>query len=90
MKSIGLMSGTSLDGLDICYVDFSFKNEKWQFNILKTKSLEYADSWSQKLRDSFLNNSVKGSLIDLEYGEYLGEQVNKFISEIYWQFLAFS
>ena len=38
---IGIMSGTSLDGLDICYVRFNFLNEQWQVSELKTKSIDY-------------------------------------------------
>ena len=37
---IGLMSGTSLDGLDICYAQY-FYNGSWSFKILKADTIPY-------------------------------------------------
>ncbi len=34
-KTIGVMSGTSLDGLDIAYCIFIFEDGKWTFQISK-------------------------------------------------------
>ena len=41
---IGLMSGTSIDGLDLVYVKFSFENT-WNFKIICSKTYEYDDEW---------------------------------------------
>jgi anhydro-N-acetylmuramic acid kinase len=55
--AIGLMSGTSLDGLDICLAEFE-KKDKWDFQILKAETLPYSTDWENKLRNS-IHFSVK-------------------------------
>ena len=45
-KIIGLMSGSSLDGLDIAYCEFRTESNKWSFKILKTSVVEYPDEFS--------------------------------------------
>ena len=37
---IGVMSGTSLDGLDIVYCQLLLDN-KWSYNIIKSKTYQY-------------------------------------------------
>ena len=40
---IGLMSGTSLDGVDLVYIRFN-ENEEWNFDIINSKTYPYEDS----------------------------------------------
>ena len=48
--AIGLMSGTSLDGLDIVYVKFDKKNLS-DFEILLTETVPYSNFWKEKLQN---------------------------------------
>ena len=77
---IGLMSGTSLDGLDLVYVSFE-KNINFVFNILAAKTYSYSDIWVHKLKRAFNKNLNELSELDLEYGESLGNLINLFIEE---------
>lgn len=77
---IGLMSGTSLDGVDLVYVSFE-RNINFVFNILAAKTYSYSDIWVRKLKSAFDNNSNELSELDLEYGESLGNLINLFIEE---------
>ncbi|AZA77385.1 anhydro-N-acetylmuramic acid kinase [Chryseobacterium sp. G0186] len=78
VRAIGLMSGTSLDGLDICLAEFE-KHEKWTFTILNADTLSYSTDWENKLRNS-IHLSAE-SLLELhsDYGFYLGQQVTEFM-----------
>lgn len=76
------MSGTSLDGLDICYSSFE-KNENsaWNFEILKTETFPYPNKWQNKLLKSIDMNAMDLLELNSAYGFYLGEQVREFIKK---------
>ncbi|WP_426482064.1 anhydro-N-acetylmuramic acid kinase [Chryseobacterium sp. R2ACT005] len=76
--AIGLMSGTSLDGLDICLAEFE-KQDKWTFQILKAETIPYSEDWENKLRNSIHLSAEDLLELHSEYGFYLGRQVKKFI-----------
>ena len=80
-KIIGLMSGTSLDGLDLAYCHIWEKNGSWEFNINTTKSVSYDAEMLGSLKDAISLSAEK--LIELHntYGTWLGEQALKFIQE---------
>lgn len=80
--SIGLMSGTSLDGLDICYVQFKKNdNKQWNFEILKAETSHYSPIWEQKLRKSYSLSGSELMELNSEYGFYLGNEVASFIKK---------
>lgn len=79
--TLGLMSGTSLDGLDLCYSAFEENNNEWKFNILATKTLVYSDAWLKKLKNSFTANAQDLAALHSEYGFYLAYQVADFLQE---------
>lgn len=76
--AIGLMSGTSLDGLDICLAEFE-KQDKWSFQILKAETIPYSEDWEQKLKNSIHLSAEDLLELNSEYGFYLGRQVKEFI-----------
>ena len=47
---IGLMSGTSLDGVDLVYVKFNL-NQGYTFEVLKKKSIIYSELWKNTLQE---------------------------------------
>jgi anhydro-N-acetylmuramic acid kinase len=80
-NAIGLMSGTSLDGLDIAYVEFLFENHSWQYNILKTISIDYQVSRRLELAQAFYLEKGALAILHKEYGSWLGEQADNFIKD---------
>ncbi len=79
--TIGLMSGTSLDGLDICFAKFGKENNVWKFEILKAETFPYSENWEEKLRNSIHLKSEELLTLNSEYGFYLGEKVKNFIKK---------
>ncbi len=78
--AIGLMSGTSLDGLDICFAEFE-KHDKWVFRILKAETLPYSNAWENKLRNAIHLSAEDLLELNSDYGFYLGRQVKEFIKK---------
>lgn len=80
-KIIGLMSGTSLDGLDLAYCHIWEKNGSWKFEIKETKSVSYTKEMLDELKDAISLPAEK--LIELHnlYGTWLGGQALAFIQD---------
>lgn len=76
---IGLMSGTSLDGLDMVYVKFD-KNNYRDFKILHAQTKPYTLDWKQRLFNGVFNSDTQLLELDKDYGRLLGDNVNEFIS----------
>lgn len=80
--AIGLMSGTSLDGLDICYVRFEY-DSVWNFEILNAQTLPYSENWKTKLKEAIHYSGMELMQLHSDYGFYLGTQVLDFITRNY-------
>ena len=79
-KVIGLMSGTSGDGLDIAYCEFK-KGDNWSFEIKASETVPFPKKLGKKLKKSHLMKGYKLSLLDLGFGQWMGEQVGIFIKK---------
>ena len=79
--AIGLMSGSSLDGLDLALVHFNSDEGRYSYNILEAETIPYPASWSERLAKAFLSKPEDLVPLDLEYGTYLGECVKYFIAK---------
>jgi anhydro-N-acetylmuramic acid kinase len=80
-RAIGLMSGSSLDGLDIAFVEFHENAGKWNYGILQADCYSYSDEWIQRLKTATSLSALEYQLLHADYGHYLGQQVNKFIDQ---------
>lgn len=80
-KVIGIMSGTSLDGLDIAYCLFSIKNGKWSYSIEKAETIQYSIEFKNKLVKAENTTSLEFAKIDKEFGYFIGKEVRMFIDK---------
>ena len=48
---IGVMSGTSLDGVDLAHIIFDVSNEKWSYKIEQCTTIPYSDIWVNELKN---------------------------------------
>ncbi|HEV7783471.1 MAG TPA: anhydro-N-acetylmuramic acid kinase [Chitinophagaceae bacterium] len=80
-RAIGLMSGSSLDGLDIAFVEFQEQGGKWSYIIKETACYSYEEEWIGRLRNAISLNAMDYQLLHADYGHYTGQQVNRFIDD---------
>jgi anhydro-N-acetylmuramic acid kinase len=79
--SIGVMSGTSLDGLDLVACRFEH-NQSWSFEVLKAVTVPYSHKWVNKLSEAAGLNAIDFALLNNEYGRFIGKQVASFCSDL--------
>ncbi|HOX81415.1 MAG TPA: anhydro-N-acetylmuramic acid kinase [Chryseolinea sp.] len=80
-KVIGIMSGTSLDGVDLANCTFQ-KNEKgWMYKLDHTQTIKYPSAWKKRLATAHTLSAESVLILDAAYGKYLGEITSRFISE---------
>ena len=75
------MSGSSLDGLDIAFVELQENGGKWNYEILLGDCYEYTEEWISKLKNAVTLSALDYQLLHTEYGHYLGKHVNLFIEK---------
>lgn len=79
-KVIGIMSGSSLDGVDIAFCTFS-KAKSWNYEIVKAITYPYSQKWQdiliniQDLPEKHIRD------LDLELGKYLAQLTENFIND---------
>jgi anhydro-N-acetylmuramic acid kinase len=80
-RAIGVMSGSSLDGLDIAFVEFEEIGRKWNYEIKAAACKKYSDAWNSKLQEATSLGAYEYLLLHSSYGKLIGEQINEFIDE---------
>jgi anhydro-N-acetylmuramic acid kinase len=80
-RAIGLMSGSSLDGLDLVFTELTEAAGTWSFAIGATACYPYDALWTERLVSAIGLPAREYLLLHSEYGHYLGAAVNRFIDE---------
>lgn len=76
---IGLMSGSSLDGLDIVFTTLEETRGQWKFDIVEAECVPYTEEWAKELAHAAGMPVADFLKLNTHYGRYIGEQVNNFI-----------
>lgn len=94
-KVIGLMSGSSLDGLDIAYVHLQERVggaarsaargdaaglRAWDFQLMHTACVPYPDEWRERLTAATGLSAREYFVLHTEYGRWMGGQVGSFVA----------
>ncbi len=80
-SAIGLMSGSSLDGLDLVFVELQETGGEWTYTIHASACYSYDQEWTDRLKNAINLSAYEYLLLHCSYGKYMGEQVNRFIEE---------
>lgn len=80
-RAMGIMSGSSLDGLDMVCVQLEEQQRKWQMEVLAAACLPFEGDWADRLQGATALSAKDHVLLDAAFGHYIGQQANAFIAE---------
>lgn len=78
---IGVMSGTSLDGVDIAHVNFTLKNTTWDYKIGVCETIPYNQEWITALKNGINYGTTELETLNKKYTSYLGDLISHFIAK---------
>ena len=79
-NAIGIMSGTSRDGMDIAHCVFSESESGWKFDIMQATTKHYPQLWKDRLEGASKLSGDQLMLLHMEYGHYIGKCIKDFIT----------
>lgn len=77
---VGVMSGTSLDGIDLAHIRFK-KEKNWGFSILSAETIPYSSEWKDKLNLAIKLKDPELKDLNFEYTRYLAETISNFLQK---------
>lgn len=77
---IGVMSGTSLDGIDLAHLVFINQDNSWKFEILESETISYSGDWILKLKNAVTFSADELVELNKKYTQLLGNTIADFIS----------
>lgn len=78
---LGIMSGTSLDGLDLALVRLSGTGTGLTINLVRFASEPMPNHWRTRLRNAFNTNTQEICKINFDLGNYLGDRIIQFCKD---------
>jgi anhydro-N-acetylmuramic acid kinase len=78
---IGVMSGTSLDGVDLAHIQFQIKSNKWTFKVLECETISYDSNWISILKTAV--DYTENQLLELNknYTQLLSSIIVNFVNK---------
>jgi len=80
-SALGMMSGSSLDGLDLAFCEFFEKEGEWNYRIKAAETIPYPEEWKILLQESSYATGEKLQENDIAYGKFLGEKAGGFLKK---------
>lgn len=78
---LGMMSGTSLDGLDLAHCQIWKEEGNWCFKLNTCETIGYRDDMYEKLKNAIHLSQQEHTELHVQYGEWLGRQAKKFLEK---------
>jgi anhydro-N-acetylmuramic acid kinase len=78
---IGLMSGTSLDGLDLAFCEFDLVSDHWKYKIHFAETIPYSEDWKKRLSSLESVSALEFVSADVEFGHLLGRLTREFVEK---------
>ena len=78
---IGVMSGTSLDGVDLSHIKFTVHNQNWTFEILESETIAYSKKWVDELKTAVDYSEIELKNLNAAYTALLASIISDFIKK---------
>ena len=78
MMILGLMSGTSLDGVDLALCEINGRD----YSIVAAQTVPYPDEWRRRLSTLEAATALEYAKANVELGRYFGQIINAFLNDI--------
>jgi anhydro-N-acetylmuramic acid kinase len=79
VKIAGIMSGTSLDGLDIVLCEFYEEKGLPNFKLLAAETVGYEPLWKERLQTAFNATAEQYFELNSLYGKFIADSVKQFL-----------
>ncbi len=77
----GVMSGTSLDGLDLAHCVFEERDKKWAYRMLHAETIPYPAEWKTRLEEAPTLSGAQLVRLHAEYGRFIGRSLMDFFEK---------
>ena len=78
---LGLMSGSSLDGLDLALCYFNYTAEMWDYQVIGARTYPYPDELKVRLAEAINLSAYEFVKLDVELGAVIAATVNSFLEK---------
>lgn len=78
---IGVMSGTSLDGIDLAHIILTHQENRWIFTIKEAIAIPYSEDWTARLKNAVDFSTAELEKLNEEYTLLLGKTISDFIKD---------
>ena len=78
---VGVMSGTSLDGIDLAHLNFTSIDNQWSFKIQQCETIPYSELWQNKLKNAVNYSDEQLAELNSDYTAHLASVIKNFISQ---------
>lgn len=80
-KVLGVMSGTSMDGLDLALCEFKTENSVTTFNLIASETITYEVDLKNSLDQMFRAQADQYVRLNASFGKFIGEKINEFLKK---------
>jgi anhydro-N-acetylmuramic acid kinase len=78
-RAIGVMSGSSLDGIDLALCALHFTDGRWNFHIQRTRTIPYDAPFRERLRQVMVGSALDLARLHVELGRMIGHACREFM-----------
>lgn len=78
-RVLGIMSGSSLDGLDLALCELEEKRGRWRYAILKARTVAYPVAMRERLLHIMKGSAMELAQLDADLGQFIGQASKRFL-----------